>query len=343
MKIEIAENMLYSWLRHCKGCQIVQTNFKVSKFWSQNNEQEMETLYDKFQTDERFSDFHFTARQNLPPVFATTLNFTECDLLGLSFDEENASTVYAVESAFHENGLNYNDTQKKVVQKFFKNYLMAKSFFPNSDVELLFISPKIGNTTLNLLNENIEKLKAFFSENNCEVNLKIVSNEEFQSMILRPLCELIDEIADESELFVRAVKLWRLAEVNPVRQNRIRRVNVAAPNNAVVANQAPLNVDMNELKVGFIVKTRLYDLLKSGMLSEDEISNLKDPEYCHRVFNNLHFPVLRQIEFGRTDGNGRTRFYVDVIRIGDESYYVTNDWYERNKSSLLRYLAEHNA
>ena len=30
MKIEMGESLLYSWLRHVKECQIVQTNWKVS-------------------------------------------------------------------------------------------------------------------------------------------------------------------------------------------------------------------------------------------------------------------------------------------------------------------------
>lgn len=30
MKIEMGESLFYSWLRHVKECQIVQTNWKVS-------------------------------------------------------------------------------------------------------------------------------------------------------------------------------------------------------------------------------------------------------------------------------------------------------------------------
>ena len=33
MKIEMGESLIYSWLRHEKLCQLVQTNWKVSPFW----------------------------------------------------------------------------------------------------------------------------------------------------------------------------------------------------------------------------------------------------------------------------------------------------------------------
>ena len=334
MKIEIAESMLYSWLRHCKGCQIVQTNFKVSRFWQQYNESELETLYNRFQDDERFSVFRFTSG-NRPQSFSTVLESTECDLLGLLF-EGGRTKIFAYESAFHENGLNYQDTQKKVIHKFFRNYLMTKSFFPNSAIELTFISPRIGDTTLTQLNANINNLRDFFSENNCEVDLKIIANEEFKSSILIPLCNLTDNIADESELFIRAVKLWKMTEINPGRQNRIRRYNNLAP------AQAQVNENLAELRPGFIVKTRLYDLLKSGNLSNEEVSNLQDAAYCRRTFGNLRYPVLKLTDAGRNDNHGRSRYYADDISIRNGHYFVINDWYDRNMNSLLQYLAEHN-
>ena len=37
MKIEMGESLFYSWLRHVKECQIVQTNWKVSSQWQLSN------------------------------------------------------------------------------------------------------------------------------------------------------------------------------------------------------------------------------------------------------------------------------------------------------------------
>ena len=51
MKIEMGESLFYSWLRHVKECQIVQTNWTTSSQWQLNNEERLEeimTLTDKF-------------------------------------------------------------------------------------------------------------------------------------------------------------------------------------------------------------------------------------------------------------------------------------------------------
>lgn len=45
MKIEMGESLIYSWLRHEKLCQLVQTNWKVSPFWELENRQEIEDLF----------------------------------------------------------------------------------------------------------------------------------------------------------------------------------------------------------------------------------------------------------------------------------------------------------
>ena len=48
MKIEIGESLIYSWLRHAKGCQIVQTNWKPSiKSWELQNEEMLQSLMEQ--------------------------------------------------------------------------------------------------------------------------------------------------------------------------------------------------------------------------------------------------------------------------------------------------------
>lgn len=337
MKIEIAENMLYSWLRHCKCCQIVQTNFKASSFWPKNNEQEMEALFNLFQADERFSNFRYTGYRGRLQTFDSLMKDTECDLLALAFDEGNSYKLFAVESAFHENGLNYNDTQKKVIQKFFRNYLMARTFFTSDSIELIFVSPKIGETMLERLNPYIQQLRDFLAEQRQQVTIKLIEGDEFNTAIVEPLSHAISSIADESELFVRAIKLWRLNEHN------VERRNAGAHRPAANRAQAPVVQAANELRAGYIVQTRLFELLRSGRLSQEEIANLQDASYCHRNFGRLRYPVLKSTEQGRFDDYGRARYYSEEFVIGQVHYYVTNDWYDRNKDALVAYLVAHDA
>lgn len=44
MKIEKGESLSYSWLRHVKECQIVQTNWKVSPQWVIQHEEALAQL-----------------------------------------------------------------------------------------------------------------------------------------------------------------------------------------------------------------------------------------------------------------------------------------------------------
>ena len=44
MKIEMGESLFYSWLRHAKECQIVQTNWKSSPKWDFECSEEIEEM-----------------------------------------------------------------------------------------------------------------------------------------------------------------------------------------------------------------------------------------------------------------------------------------------------------
>ena len=44
MKIEMGESLFYSWLRHVKECQIVQTNWTTSSQWQLSNEDRLEDI-----------------------------------------------------------------------------------------------------------------------------------------------------------------------------------------------------------------------------------------------------------------------------------------------------------
>jgi len=44
MKIEMGESLFYSWLRHVKECQIVQTNWTTSPQWTLQHTDELSAL-----------------------------------------------------------------------------------------------------------------------------------------------------------------------------------------------------------------------------------------------------------------------------------------------------------
>lgn len=115
--------------------------------------------------------------------------------------------------------------------------------------------------------------------------------------------------------------------------------------NPPLQNQANSVASPRNIKIGELVKTRFFALLRNETLSEEELRNLQDVEYSKRKFSirSKRFPILRPTSLGRNDEKGRPRYYATVFLIGDNTYYVTNDWYEESLEPMLQYLEEHNA
>ncbi|HBG8116607.1 TPA: hypothetical protein P7Y83_003672, partial [Clostridioides difficile] len=116
MKIEMGESLLYSWLRHVKECQIVQTNWKVSSKWDLKNADKILEIMEKTKQ-------YFEQKYGYPIYKNNSLEQlimqAEVDVLGISIDN-GRNHIYAIDVAFHEAGLNYgskNETVTRVIKK----------------------------------------------------------------------------------------------------------------------------------------------------------------------------------------------------------------------------------
>ena len=69
MKIEMGESLFYSWLRHVKECQVVQTNWKPSPSWSLYDEEWLGSFMKM--SSERFSQKFGLLKANLRFGFST--------------------------------------------------------------------------------------------------------------------------------------------------------------------------------------------------------------------------------------------------------------------------------
>lgn len=142
MKIEMGESLIYSWLRHEKLCQLVQTNWKVSPFWELENRQEIEDLFvicrNYFLEKHSFDISKGCSLEQF-------LKQAEIDGIGIAYSTE-APYIYAVDVAYHEGGLNYggkDETITKIAQKCIRTALCLFGYFCMSTGEVLFVSPKI--------------------------------------------------------------------------------------------------------------------------------------------------------------------------------------------------------
>lgn len=90
-------------------------------------------------------------------------------------------------------------------------------------------------------------------------------------------------------------------------------------------------------RVADIVRTELSDILEKGKLSEQELLKLMDKDHCKQVFG-LNFPLLSQ---DKVYTKGVCRYYVRPLNIQGKDYYLTSQWYERNRADLRKWLDEH--
>ena len=209
MKIEMGESLFYSWLRHVKECQVVQTNWKPSPSWQLNGEEELKRFMGI--TDEHFqSKYGYGIYKN--NSLSQLLMQAVVDALGISMSDDE-SKLYAIDVAFHESGLNYGDRQAtvmRVIKKFIRTAMCLIGYFDITKGELIFASPKIHNAIINDLEPCIEDLNTLLSEHNYHFTVRIIANEDFNEMVLKPILIASDGVSDTSELFMRGYQLIKM-------------------------------------------------------------------------------------------------------------------------------------
>ena len=211
MKIEIGESLALSYLKHVKKCVLYQNNWKISSKWAKPDEDENE---EKITLEKKtFNEINIHFNNIFKSSFNQTLKQAEIDALGM--DKEGK--IYAIDIAYHEKGLSYdkdkNITIDKLIKKLLRSYLIL-SYFPDRDYEIIFASPKVGNTKEQLIVSAFNRLENLFSNKNIELENKVkfiyISNEAFKKEILDRTIEASTDNSDTNELFMRSYKLFQL-------------------------------------------------------------------------------------------------------------------------------------
>lgn len=270
MKIEIAESMVYSWLRKVRKCLIVQTNWKPAPEWNRANEAELESLMlestsyfanvlmrSDFSAPEESggtvydADDKLTDTSNAACIFKKTAGLeqliaqTECDVLGLTVEDGKYKAI-AVEVAFHENGLNYSGgrlvTAKKIVSKFLRIIFALRAYFGVEEAELIFASPHVKKATFVEVTAMMDELNAFLEKVKLSgFSVTVLFNDDFYSEMMVPLVSSVKNhgATDGSELFVRSLKLVELADNLPISPSPVcsqdaRKVSAQMGKNVVI-------------------------------------------------------------------------------------------------------------
>lgn len=203
MKIDMMESLGYSFLRHVRGCWIVQTNWKwPSAAW--------DSLSDELQA-ERQNDFEGMKTHFGENVFKKTKNVeqllkqAELDALGVTRNGD----IHAVEVAFHAQGLTYGQspegTTHIVRKKMLRTLLVLRSldYSQRSSKRIWFLSPKVRRGRADKLNELFGELKRRYDD----VDWSLSINEKFANEVWDPTRSKTNKTSDTSELLLRANRL----------------------------------------------------------------------------------------------------------------------------------------
>lgn len=344
MKIEIGESLLLSWLRHIKECQLVQTNWKASSKWELKHKETIEQLMknssDIFKT--KYGYDLYKGNSGIDQVIAQA----EIDVMGISFDEDDQH-IYAIDVAFHEAGLNYGtkeETVTRVIKKCIRTAMCIYGYFDIDTGTIIFTSPKINPAVINDINACLGDISTALGTVNLKYNIRIIANEDFSDKILEPVLNVLGDVADTSELFMRSLQMYNLFASKKTKQisegiRNIAKKKISPELEAIEYN----GIDgLEEMKIGVIVRAVLRKMLENGEASKEEIDRMQTKEYSKEAFD-IQYPLLQKASL--TDGESPKRYYSSPVKIYGEEYFLCSEWFEvpanNDRPYLLKWIALH--
>lgn len=337
MKIEMGESLFYSWLRHVKECQIVQTNWKVSSQWQLSDSEELENIM-------KLVDNYYSQKYNYSIFKKNTslyqlLQQGECDVLGMSVHPDSVQ-YYAVDVAFHEGGLNYGSrevTVMKVLEKCARTAFCLHGYLLTKEAEIIFASPKINPAVLADLILCIDEMNTLFIGNGYRYTFRIIANEDYNESVLKPILLVSEGVADTSELFMRSYQMFKMFSNE---KSSAKRTKNSASVKAIALDYAEEDT-YKELKIGQLAKNVLARMLCDGRASDEEIEAMQTAEYSKKYFD-LQYPLLKIAE----DAERPPHYYARPIKIKGKNYYLCCEWFEKQGANndrpyLLKWISEH--
>lgn len=343
MKIEMGESLMYSWLRHVKECQVVQTNWKPSPKWNMNNKDKileiMERSNEYLQTRYGYSIYKNNSLGQL-------IQQAEIDVLGITMNADGEH-LYAIDVAFHEYGLNYgskDETISRVIKKCIRTAMCIYGYMNKDLADIIFASPKINPAIVIELEPKMKELNNLFQVLGLRFNVKLVANEEFNMDILEPILISSGGISDTSELFLRGYQMYSMFSGTG---NRLKQPSKTARDikENMNINSNLMDESLKELKIGQLVQKTMKELFNNEKISRDEIEKMTQKDYSKQVFNS-NYPVLKEVPIGgdieglKKDENNYSRYYSFTLSIYGKDYLLSSQWYEpQHRKQYEKWLA----
>lgn len=262
MKIEIGESLVYTWLRHVKQCQMVQMNWTPSKLWTLKHQSDLDQIMKA--VDLLFPNYAIFGHKTKMPLDQFVAH-AEIDVMG-SLDLGNK--IFAVDVAFHENGLGYGGTVEnaaRVIKKCLRAAMCIYGYFDKKEAEVIFVSPKIHKKDWPLIEQDVKDLELELNKMGYGFVFKVIcdqSTPDFQSEILDPVLGAINKISDTNELFVRSVQLLHMF----YKCSSISKLTISDDEGTEGTTDPTDETDMKKLESNNDYLDKLQQAIKNGTL-----------------------------------------------------------------------------
>lgn len=365
MKIEMGESLGASWLKHVKGCDIVQTNWKVSPGANCKNFDKIQEILDELKVE--FGESSIDIFGNEGP--AQIVRQTECDVLGLDLCSDGRVNVNALEVAIHlkGDGLHYsglkhanptkrvNVSDDKVVAKLFGIAMTMFSSMDKVEGEISFASPIVRADLLANINSRLDLLKAILAKHGLNFVFRMYANQDFYLEIMRRVLAVANDVADTNELFLRAMQIYLASAERwtQERQSVEESENVGSSDSMPSKLSGPASCNGSNTtrgrspKYNVVVNQEIYSAANPmGRAARDVVK-----AYIEHV-PDVTFAQLR-IAFPRTahgyrdmvvvesDNLEMCRFSLPIMLADGTSVLVTNQWYGAGAHENWQHFCNH--
>lgn len=211
---DISEDLIASWLKHAKGCVIVESNWKISPDWVVQ-QQKLQDACNVF-GEAKKSLKNLKLFGKVEDLFQM-LSQCECDVVGWRYGRDG-NEIYVVDIAFHTDGLDYGgkvETARRVAYKLLRAAFAMTLYGNDTHCIIAFTAPYLKSSFSSEIQDACNAVAKFMSTHpffhRCEI--RTYFDDEFVRDIMEPLKELVPIIDDQAEEFVRAVQINDFASV----------------------------------------------------------------------------------------------------------------------------------
>ena len=345
MKIETLQTLLLSWLRNVKRCQLVNTNWKSSSEWELKHKEILEQIIQNCSNILK-SKYGYNLHSGNSSKEQLLLQ-AERDLIGVSYDENSNEHVYAIDVAFNEDELSYGTNEEtvfRVIKKCIRTAICMYGYFNFENGTIIFISPKINYTVINDIYACVNDIVSIMNDLGLNYKIRIFANDDFMDKVLEPVINLLDDSQDTSESFMENLQIYNVsAEKKFKTVSKVAKKWAQSDTSSVFdALEYSGKVGLEEMKIGFIVRTVLRKMLEKGEVPKREIDLLQMKQYSKETFH-IQYPLLQKASI--TNGRSPMRYYSSPVKIHGEDYFMCSEWYEvtanNDRPYLLKWLVLH--